>query len=45
MVDGTMIDLLYLARASICFPFTDKLRLFCVNPDYPVIGVVCEKVR
>lgn len=45
IVDGTMIYLLYLARASICFPFRGKLRLFCVNPDYPTIGVVCEKVR
>lgn len=38
-----MICLSYLARASICFPFRGKLRLFCVNPDYPTIGVVCEK--
>lgn len=30
MVGSTMICLSYLARASICFPLRNKLRLFCV---------------
>ena len=28
IVDGTMIYLLYLARASICFPFTEQIAPF-----------------
>ena len=47
MVDSTMICLLYLTRASTVPSFTEQVALFLYvsYPDYPMIGVVCEKVR
>lgn len=47
MVGGTMICLSYLTRASTCFSYKEQVALFLFvsHPDYPMIGVVCEKVR